>query len=80
MPAQEIHEPVSGRLHILASTVPYDLDDFLLSNPYINPKPLNPNEIQRSMENLYQLLVHAIEAVAFISYLIDAGFPTVVQR
>jgi hypothetical protein len=49
-------------------------------NPYINPKPLHPNEVQSSMEELYQLLSHAIEAVAFISYLIDAGFPRIVQR
>jgi len=65
---QDIHE----RLCVLKK--------FMDLNPYINPKPLNPNEIQRSMEELYQLLVHAIEAVAFISYLIDAGFQPVVQR
>ncbi|CAM0139157.1 unnamed protein product [Umbelopsis sp. WA50703] len=53
---------------------------FMDLNPYINPKPLNPNDIQTSMEELYQLLVHAIEAVAFISYLIDVGFPSIVER
>ncbi|CAO3663875.1 unnamed protein product [Umbelopsis ramanniana] len=56
------------------------LRKFMDLNPYINPKPLHPNEVQSSMEELYQLLSHAIEAVAFISYLIDAGFPRIVQR
>jgi hypothetical protein len=56
------------------------LRKFMDLNPYINPKPLHPNEVQSSMEELYQLLCHAIEAAAFISYLIDAGFPRIVQR